>query len=121
MLKRTAAQAWRYRRLQSHFLHAGQVTRARLVRPAVIVSSAAVTAGLLWYSFITTVHNDAVITATPENTSQSVRKTSTSSTGVSEDKRSICAVVWGSNQYVAPSCTILCRPDVHAHPQVQHN
>jgi len=78
MLKRTAAHAWRYRHLHSHFLHAGQVTRAWLDWPAVIVSSAAITAGLLWYSFITTIYNDAVITATPENTSQSVWKTSTS-------------------------------------------
>ncbi|OAX36598.1 RCC1 BLIP-II protein [Rhizopogon vinicolor AM-OR11-026] len=99
MFKRTAAQAWRYRRLHSHLSQAGQVARARPARSAVIASSTAVTAGLLWYSFSTTIHNDAVMTPTPGNVSQPVRKASTSSTGVTGDDRSICAVVWGSNQY----------------------
>jgi hypothetical protein len=98
MFKRTAAQAWRYRRLHSHLSQAGQVARARLDRSAVIASSAAVTAGLLWYSCSNTIHNDAVITPTPGNISQSVQNAATSSTGITEDDRGICAVVWGSNQ-----------------------
>ncbi|KAG1891351.1 regulator of chromosome condensation 1/beta-lactamase-inhibitor protein II [Suillus subluteus] len=74
-------------------------TRARPARSAVIASSAAATAGLLWYSFSTTIHNDAIITPKPEDISKSVQKASTSSTGITEDDGSICAVAWGSNQY----------------------
>ncbi|KAG0705053.1 regulator of chromosome condensation 1/beta-lactamase-inhibitor protein II [Suillus ampliporus] len=99
MFKRTAAQAWRSRRLHSHLSQAGQAARARPVRSAVVASSAAVTAGLLWYSFSTTIHNDAVITPKPGDISKPVQKASTSSTGIIEDDGSICAVVWGSNQY----------------------
>ncbi|KAG1756442.1 regulator of chromosome condensation 1/beta-lactamase-inhibitor protein II [Suillus paluster] len=96
MFKRTAAQAWRARRLHSQ---AGQAARARPVRSAVVASSAAATAGLLWYSLSTTIHNDAIITPKLGDTSQPVRKASTPSTGITEDDGSICAVVWGSNQY----------------------
>ncbi|OJA16877.1 hypothetical protein AZE42_11478 [Rhizopogon vesiculosus] len=103
MFKRTATQAWRYRRLHSQLLQAGQVARARPARSAVIASSAAVTAGLLWYSFSTTIHNDAVITPTPGNIFQPVPKASTSSTGVTNDDRSICAVVWVSTNNLYPN------------------
>ncbi|KAG1826948.1 regulator of chromosome condensation 1/beta-lactamase-inhibitor protein II [Suillus subaureus] len=99
MFKRTAAQAWRSRRLHSHISHTAQAARARPARSVVIASSAAATAGLLWYSFSTTIHNDAIITPKPEDISKSVQKSSTSSTGITEDDGSICAVIWGSNQY----------------------
>ncbi|KAG1877771.1 regulator of chromosome condensation 1/beta-lactamase-inhibitor protein II [Suillus subalutaceus] len=99
MFKRTAAQAWRSRRLHSHISHTAQAARARPARSAVIASSAVATAGLLWYSFSTTIHNDAIITPKPEDISKSVQKASTSSTGITEDDGSICAVAWGSNQY----------------------
>ncbi|KAG2077976.1 RCC1 BLIP-II [Suillus decipiens] len=99
MFKRTAVQAWRFRHLHPYISHAAQTTRARPARSVVIASSATATAGILWYSFSTTIHNDAVITPKPEDTSKSVPKAYTSSTGITEDDRSICAVVWGSNQY----------------------
>jgi hypothetical protein len=97
MFKRTATQAWRSRRLYSHISHTAQAARARPARSVVIASSAA-TAGILLYSFSTTIHNDAIITPKPEDISKSVQKASTSSTGITEDDGSICAVVWGSNQ-----------------------
>ncbi|KAG2365754.1 regulator of chromosome condensation 1/beta-lactamase-inhibitor protein II [Suillus spraguei] len=77
MFKRTAVQAWRFRRLHSHISHAAQTARARPARSVVIASSAAATAGLLWYSFSTTIHNDAVIAPKPEDISKSVPKAST--------------------------------------------
>ncbi|KAG1803539.1 regulator of chromosome condensation 1/beta-lactamase-inhibitor protein II [Suillus plorans] len=99
MFKRTAAQALRSRRLYSRISCTAQVARARPARSVVIASSAAATAGLLWYSFSTTIHNDAIMTPKLEDISKSAQKASASSTGVTEDDGSICAVVWGSNQY----------------------
>lgn len=99
MFKRTATQAWRFRRLHSHISHTAQAARARPAQTVVIASSAAATAGLLWYSFGTTIHNDAITTPKPEDIYKSVQKAPTSSTGITQDDGSICAVVWGSNQY----------------------
>jgi hypothetical protein len=98
MFKRTAAQAWRFRRLHSHISHTAQAARAQPARSVVIASSAAATAVLLWYSFGTTIHNDAIITPKPEDIYKSVQEAPTSSTGITEGDGSICAVVWGSNQ-----------------------
>ncbi|KAG2158456.1 regulator of chromosome condensation 1/beta-lactamase-inhibitor protein II [Suillus bovinus] len=99
MFKRTTAQALRPGRLRAHISCTAQAARARPARSVVIASSAAATAGLLWYSFSNTIHNDAIKTPKPEDISKPAQKASTSSTGVTEDDGSICAVVWGSNQY----------------------
>lgn len=63
---------------------------------AVVVASAAVVAGSLWYATRDRIHNDAVVN------SKTAAVKSVPINGVAQEDGSLATLVWGSNRYVIP-------------------